>query len=809
MDRKRGRSMQEEAKAELNRRGLWGYVEPVLTMGSAAFAEPVSGLVGLAALPYGVDAAARAIANTQEALTYQPRTEDGQQGLQDAAEFMQPVGDAFIGASEYLGDAAYDATGSPALGAAAYSVPTMALEALGLKGVKAASKGRAAYEMADIGSQASQYGGRQRGAVGGITQIDAIRELEARGVPKGSYLDENWQQRMLTKERFDELGLGDADFGTTRADLTKAHPDGISYLGGAKFDTPVPAEGGPAYSDMFDLGWAVKKPSAAKGLTRDDYLIPTAMFPDSHKSNATVSTVYTKALDEHINNGWIADRTIAEMELDLAKQFPDVPQGGNPKEFDKWLRSVSFDKRAAVMTTLNKAKFEGKGLPDINRLLNHTIDSGAAGREAGEAMTLIANSPDKTPVKLGSDGHPAHLSYDYGTKGKVEAVMPPALMEADLFPEKYNQYFDSFKERGRPNPKADTHYTFRIGSHGNRFGESIRELLPSKADIEGKRQVNTKSFKAALATLNDDWSVIQQGSVKGVKEFLRSMEANEGGATLTQLNAKGLAADIKQGKAKIFQLGSGSRTQDMKFMIKRDSYKWADESLPDDEWVLSSVLNNEVGIKGVAAEAILHKAMKEGVTALDAFDVKGAYGLPQIYSKYGFEEAARLPFDKEMFLGDARQFYIDQNLGNNKRVSPRLKKEADAAANQRLADAENFWRSQGWDESQGYPDVVIMRQDYNDANIAATDQLYKRAAQRARDAASGRAIGSGSAQSSTEQQGIFSGVLNSAQSPQGGRGASNSAFSDSDGILPSGRRSGVIDTVESGLAYPTLRRTLE
>lgn len=197
MDRQRGRSMQEEAKAELNRRGLWGYVEPILTMGSAAFAEPVSGMMGLAALPYGSDAATRAINRTQEAMTYQPRTEDGQQGLQDAAEFMQPVGDAFIGASEYLGDAAYDATGSPALGAAAYSVPTMALEALGLKGVKAASKGRAAYEMGDIGSQASKYGGKQRGIFAGVKakgadldKMEAAKELANRGLSR----DEIWQK---------------------------------------------------------------------------------------------------------------------------------------------------------------------------------------------------------------------------------------------------------------------------------------------------------------------------------------------------------------------------------------------------------------------------------------------------------------------------------------------------------------------------------------------------------------------------------------------------------------------------------------
>ena len=197
MDRQRGRYSQQAAIDELQRRGLWGYVEPILTFGSAVVAEPVSGMMGLAALPWGSGAATRAINRTQDALTYQPRTEQGQEALQAAGEFLQPVGDAFIGASEYLGDAAYDATGSPALGAAAYSVPTMALEALGLKGAKAASKGRAAYEFGDISDYTKGLSGKQRGIFAGVKAkgadlkaMEAAKELQARGLSR----DEIWQK---------------------------------------------------------------------------------------------------------------------------------------------------------------------------------------------------------------------------------------------------------------------------------------------------------------------------------------------------------------------------------------------------------------------------------------------------------------------------------------------------------------------------------------------------------------------------------------------------------------------------------------
>lgn len=118
------------------------YAEPAITAGSAAIAEPVSGLAGLGALlnGRGVGGAVQSINAAQQAMTYQPRTIEGQQGLQGLQAFLQPVGEVIQGASQNLGDKAYSATGSPALAAAAYSAPTALLEGLGLKGLRIARK---------------------------------------------------------------------------------------------------------------------------------------------------------------------------------------------------------------------------------------------------------------------------------------------------------------------------------------------------------------------------------------------------------------------------------------------------------------------------------------------------------------------------------------------------------------------------------------------------------------------------------------------------------------------------------------------
>ena len=168
-------------------------VEPLLTMVTGAIAEPVSGFVGLAGLPFGVDAASNAVRRTQEAMTFQPRTEAGQQSLQKLGGIAQGVADKVNpiaagtvaslydaipftkesasdiyeqlpkqGLSGDIGSLVADKTGSPGLATIASLYPTAMTELMGLKmGGKIPGK---QYELGDISGQA--FG--QRGAVGGI-----------------------------------------------------------------------------------------------------------------------------------------------------------------------------------------------------------------------------------------------------------------------------------------------------------------------------------------------------------------------------------------------------------------------------------------------------------------------------------------------------------------------------------------------------------------------------------------------------------------------------------------------------------------
>jgi len=113
---------------------ILGGLETAATVASGAIAEPAAGIAGLATglLTQDPAAAADVVSGVRERLTFEPRTEAGQQALQATGEFLQPVGEALQSAETTLGEAAFEATGSPAAAAAATTVPSALLEALGL-----------------------------------------------------------------------------------------------------------------------------------------------------------------------------------------------------------------------------------------------------------------------------------------------------------------------------------------------------------------------------------------------------------------------------------------------------------------------------------------------------------------------------------------------------------------------------------------------------------------------------------------------------------------------------------------------------
>lgn len=117
-----------------------GFIEPAITAVTGAIAEPIAGIGGILSglLPGEKGVAAKTVAGIREALTFQPRTEAGKEGLKALGEALAPIGETLESAETFLGDEVLEATGSPALAAAAATIPTAIIEAVGLASAKGA-----------------------------------------------------------------------------------------------------------------------------------------------------------------------------------------------------------------------------------------------------------------------------------------------------------------------------------------------------------------------------------------------------------------------------------------------------------------------------------------------------------------------------------------------------------------------------------------------------------------------------------------------------------------------------------------------
>ncbi len=130
-----------------------GVGETAMAIGSSIVAEPVSGIAGIyGTATDGLEEGVQAIEQTQAAMTYQPRTETGQQYLKSVGEFLAPIGEALKSAETYLGEAGYEA-GGPIVGAVGATIPTAAMELLGLKGINTL---RGAKQVSGITDEAAE-----------------------------------------------------------------------------------------------------------------------------------------------------------------------------------------------------------------------------------------------------------------------------------------------------------------------------------------------------------------------------------------------------------------------------------------------------------------------------------------------------------------------------------------------------------------------------------------------------------------------------------------------------------------------------
>jgi hypothetical protein len=489
------------------------------------------------------------------------------------------------------------------------------------------------------------------------------------------------------------------------ADLTKA---GGAYSGidSSQLKKPEEMFGGPGYpllpeSKQHGLAWAVegKGRGSAKIRKDADYVIVHAMDQTTHQSNASFSNALMKTMKQYVQNNRLNPEVVQQIddmirrptdqkELQDLKNFP----GFGHKNAENFLRGLSFEARLRVARALESSEAQNLGAPNIDKITRATLDPEFAGVPSRHGLIVLEipkGSEDEQLVHLVNSGLPNHPSYQFGIKGRVVGKFHHPVAPEVLYDQWFSQQDPNKKTASGRAPNIRR--AFDLAMPAVTVTQDVADRLPRRPqDIQ-----SGKSAQLALNAFNDQWhdtdTPVNQGGL-GAAQFSQALKNSDSSSTLSQYSPEDIKKMQKEGKFTAYKLKDG----EVYFGLKKgtnyaDEYGFNHPDLTDNETALTSVVNNEMGAKGVGGAPVVLKALQHGATALDAYAVptdKHPNGfLPDFYKHFGFEELGRVPFDP-------------------KYVTP-----------QQFADMKHEWAKTGWDEKRhGLPSLAIMKWRGSDAD---------------------------------------------------------------------------------------------
>lgn len=614
--------------------------------------------------------------------------------------------------------------GEMASGVASIAAPMAAAKAIGVPAASAMMEGLLGF------SPAQQAAGDTMRAVG----RDVVERLNQPGQMPTVYsnpipgvgrppltFDEvarAMQEAPLAEvRRITPSDIRDARIIPTVADLTRT---GGYYTGidASKVDVPEPMMGGPRYpllqsSQQAGLAWAVQGKSIGtkKAGSGADLIAVTAMNPTSHQSNISFINSLIKTTSAYVRDGRIQPEVLGELDarvrtsaaggdpaLARLERFPGF-ESPNLQEF---INGASFQERSRIADIIGSKGMQEQGMPNVNRVLQETVDPLYAGANPRDTLLFIEPDFSAPPVDLLAEGLPVHPSYRYGIRGRVFGALDQNISTFEMFPDFWgeknvNAFGESFNKGGR----RAFDMSLPVQEVTGKQVENLERLLQSSSNqfpVGSAMRLSPIDTRIVTNSLLNRWKPTNQPVNTGgasPQAFVDAITNSKYRPALTNYTAQDIKAGAKSGDLVAYQLGD----DDVFFAIDaKPDYSWAGVDMIPGDKALVGVVSNAPGAKGTAAPSVMAKAIEDGVTVLDAFAVpskKFPNGfLPTYYRKFGFEEAGRVPFDKEMYISDhGEQAYKD------------------------LLEA---WRSDGWDESMGMPPVIVMRWSGNDADRAAT-----------------------------------------------------------------------------------------
>jgi hypothetical protein len=540
-----------------------------------------------------------------------------------------------------------------------------------------------------------------------LTFDDVERAMEVADV-----VNQPIDQQPVSAPRITPSDLEGARIIPTVADLTRA---GGFYTGidSSLIDVPEVMMGGPGFpllpsSQQNGLIWAVQgkgigTKKAGKGA---DLIAVTAMNPTSHRSNISFINSLIKTTDAYVRDGRIGDNVISALDdairqagsggdqslVGLAR-FPGF-KSPNAQEF---INNATFQERSRIASVIGTKEMQEAGAPNVNRVLEATVDPKYAGANPRDTLLFIEPDFSLPPVDLAAEGLPVHPSYRYGIRGRVFGALDQNISTFEMFPtfwgeKNINAFGEGFNTGGRR--AFDMSLPIEEVT-----GEQVRNLERIMT-TEAARSTNLTAIDTRLLvnSLTDNWKPTTTSVKAGgasPQAFVDAIQNNKYRPALTNYTPQEVKAGARSGDLVAYQLGD----DDVFFALDaKPDYSWAGVDMMPGDKALVGVVSNAPGSRGTAAPSVIAKALDEGANILDAFAVPSESFpdgfLPQYYGEFGFEEVGRVPFDKDMYVADHGELAYEDLL--------------------------QAWRSDGWDESQGMPPVIVMRWNGSDADRRAT-----------------------------------------------------------------------------------------
>ena len=502
------------------------------------------------------------------------------------------------------------------------------------------------------------------------------------------------------------------------ADLT-AGSRYFTGIGSSKIDAPEPLLGGPEYvvqegrvaqtvdpqkrariaeaqtrdlpvpTFMHEMGqprkpaeaiWAARKNDLVGGQGKQaDYITVHAMSPESHQSNQSVMNATLKQLAAYVRDNRLTAEQVKDLDDLIQKKVPEFPGLQDPDVF-KITDQLSFDKRAEILKTLQSAKATDAGSPAA-KIVRETLSDEFAGAQRHQPMLVMKPYRDADgnliPLEMGKDVLGEHPSYTKTFAGEVVGRFAAPVKSETLYPEFYGS------RRAAGMPERDINYVF--GSRDYPLQMITPEIASSIRSQPFEFIQSPRQARLATDAGLGNWRVMSGKQTKGAADFNRELMLSPASATLSQYDMKDLNKMIRSEKMSLYSLGENGK---IGFGLKRETnynneYGLNNPLFANDDVAIVSVFNNEKGARGVAGPGTMLEALRKGGNVLDAFSVPTAKNpngfLPDTYERFGFEVVERIPFNKEFYT----------------------KKEVE--------DLVDYWRSTGWDESQGMPEIVVMK----------------------------------------------------------------------------------------------------